>query len=256
MPTLQEVTLAHSQRLSELYRTRDVRIAEAQSLRDVQLRALPAAARAYQKYDDELSVAREKQLATDAKAEAARTAALLIAVDRRADRFEDAQIARRSADGDAVAAKRRGEDTANRKHEAAIASLRDVAVRDRAAAAQQAERALIVDLEQVRRTHDDALAASQQRYRSVVDEALVEERRNARDGERAYLDAITHGVTAVRGAKKFAEEALAEALAKLPEAGEVLQAWRRERETIAAETKQAETEAFSRFRRDLESLKT
>ena len=256
MPTLQEITLAHSQRLSELYRTRDVRIAEAQALRDVQLRALPAAARVYQKYDDELSVAREKQLATDAKAEAARSAALLIAVDRRADRLEDAQMARRSADGDAVAAKRRGEDAANRRHEAAIASLRDVAAKDRAAAAQEAERALIVDLEQARRTHDEALIASQQRYRNGVDEALTEERRDARDGERAYLDAIGHGITAARGAKKFADEVLAEALAKLPEAGEVLQAWRRELEAIAAETKQAETEAFSRFRRDLQSVKT
>ena len=44
MPTLQEITLAHSQRLSEIYRTRDIRLAEAQSLRDVQLRALPTTA--------------------------------------------------------------------------------------------------------------------------------------------------------------------------------------------------------------------
>lgn len=256
MPTLQEITLAHSQRLSELYRTRDVRMAEAQSLRDVQLRALPAAARAYQKYDDELSVAREKQIATDAKAEAARSAALLVAIDRRTDRLEDAQMARRSADAEAVAVKRRGEDAANRKHEAAMANLRDVAAKDRAAAAQQAERALIVDLEQARRAHDEALAAAQQRYRSGVDDALNDERRDARDGERAYLDAITHGVTAVRGAKKFADEALAEALAKIPEAAAVMQAWRHELEAIAAETKQAETEAFSRFRRDLDSLKT
>ena len=56
MPTLQELTLAHSKRLSEVYRTRDVRLAEAQTSRDLQLRALAAAARAYQKYDDELAV--------------------------------------------------------------------------------------------------------------------------------------------------------------------------------------------------------
>ena len=55
MPTLQEVTLAHSRRLSEIYRTRDVRIARAQSLRDVQLRALPSTAKAYEKYDEALS---------------------------------------------------------------------------------------------------------------------------------------------------------------------------------------------------------
>ena len=107
-----------------------------------------------------------------------------------------------------------------------------------------------------RRTHDEALAAAQQRYRMPWTGALVEERRDARDGERAYLDAITHGAAAARGAKTFADQELAEALAKLPEAGEVLRAWRAELSAIAAETKQAETEAFSRFRRDLEALKT
>jgi hypothetical protein len=256
MPTLQDVTLAHSQRLSELSRTRDVRLAEAQSLRDLELRALPAAARIYQKYDDDLSVAREKQVATEARAEAARTSALLIALDQRTDRFEDAQMARRSADTDAVASKRRSEDTANRKYEAASGDLRDVAAKDRAQQAQAAERARIVEMEQARRTHDEALATAQQRYRSVVDEALTEERRDARNGERAYLDAITHGVTAAGGAKRFADEALAAALAQLPEASEVLRSWRMELDVIAAETKQAETEAFSRFRRDLESLRT
>lgn len=256
MPTLQEITLAHSRRLSELYRTRDVRLAEAQSLRDIQLRALPAARHAYEKYDDELSVAREKQLATEAKAEAARSAALLIAVDRRSDRLEDAQMARRSSDVDAIASKRRAEDAANRKYEAALADLRDVAARDRSKAAQEAERTRIVDFALARRTHDEALAAAQQRYRGAVDEALIEERRHGRDGERAYLDAVTHGSTAARGAKAFADQALAEALAKIPEAGEILRSWRAQLATIAAETKQAEKEAFSRFRRDLESLKT
>jgi hypothetical protein len=256
MPTLQEITLAHSRRLSDLSRTRDVRLAEAQSIRDLELRGLAAAARIYQKYDDDVSVAREKQLATDAKAEAARSAALLIAVDRRTDQFEDAQMARRSADVEAVAAKRRGEDLAHRKYESAVADLRDVSTKDRSKAAADAERARIVDLARAREAHDEALAASQVRYRTAVDEALQAERRDARDGERAYLDAITHGATAARGATTFADQELADALAKLPEAGDVLRAWRAELAAIAAETKKAETEAFSRFRRDLESLKT
>ena len=256
MPTLQDVTLAHSQRLSELYRLRDVRLAEVQSLRDVQLRALPGAARIYQKYDDELSVAREKQLATEAKAEAARHATLLVVVDRRTDRFEDAQIARRSTDVAAVASKRRGEDSAHREYEAAIADLPQVAAKDRSKAAQDAERARIEGLAQVRRTHDEALAASQQRYRASVDEALLDERRDACDGERAYLDAITLGAGAAKGAKAFADQALAAALATLPEAAEVFRSWRSALATIAEETKQAEAEAFSRFRRDLETLQT
>ena len=75
MPTLQEITLAHSQRLSELYRNRDIRLAEAQSLRDLQLRSLPAAARTYQKYDDEVAVARTELTAIAAATKQAETEA-------------------------------------------------------------------------------------------------------------------------------------------------------------------------------------
>jgi hypothetical protein len=254
MPTLQEITLAHSRRLSEIYRTRDIRIAEAQALRDVELRGLAAVAKAYGKYDDELSVVREKQLATDAKAEAARSAALLTAVDRRTDRLEDAQLARRSADVEAVTARRRGEDAANRKYEAAIADLRDA--RDRQKAAQEAERARRMEIDQARRGHDEALMAAQQKYRAAVDAALQEERRDSRDGERAYLDAIGLGAAAARGARSFADQALAEALAGVAEAAAVVRSWRAHLATIAAETKQAEKEAFSRFRRELETVRT
>jgi hypothetical protein len=255
MPTLQDITLAHSQRLSEIYRTRDVRLAQAQSLRDLQLRAIPAAAKLYGKYDDELSVAREKQIATEAKAEAARSAALIIAVDRRTDGFEDAQMARRSSDTDAVASKRRAEDAAHRKYEAALAALRDLPPAGRAKAAQDAERARRVELEAARTTHDAALTASQQAYRESVDGALVKERRDSRDAERAYLEALRLGDTAMRGATEFADQNLAAALAKLPDAAAVLRSWRAELATIAKETMDAEKEAFSRFRRELESLK-
>jgi hypothetical protein len=254
MPTLQDITLAHSQRLSAIYRTRDIRLAQAQAVRDAELRALPAAAAAFRKYDDELSVARDKQLATEGKAEAARSAALMMETVRRSDGLEDAQMARRSADVEAVAGKRRSEDAANRKYEAAIADL--PAAKDRNKAAQDAERARREDLDLARKTHDEALATAQQSYRAGVDDALVAERRDSRDTERAYLNAISLAETAARSAKAAADQHLLAALAKLPEAGELLRSWRAELTTIASETKEAEKEAFSRFRRDLESLKT
>jgi hypothetical protein len=253
MPTLQEVTLAHSLRLSEIYRTRDIRLAEAQSLRDLQLRALAAASKLFEKYDDELTVAREKQLATEGKAEAARSSALMIAVDQRTDRFEEAQMARRSADVEAVALKRRGEDVANRKYEAAIADLPDA--RDRQKAAQDAERARRVELEQARKAHDEALTASQQKYRASIDDALLDERRDSRSGERAYLEAVTLGGTAARGAKAIADQNLAAGLAKIPEAADAMRSWRAQLAAIGADTKAAETEAFSRFRRELDGIK-
>jgi hypothetical protein len=255
MPTLQEITLAHSLRLSEIYRTRDVRLAQAQSLRDIQLRAAAGAAKAYDKYDDELSVAREKQIATEAKAEAARSSALLGAIDQRGEGFEDAQTARRAADSEAVAAKRRAEDAATRRYEAAIATLRDLPPGGRDQAAQHAERARRTELEAARRNHDEALAASQKNYRQLVDDALLSERRDSRDAERAYLEALRLGEAAMRGAKRFADQNLAATLAKVPEAAAVLRSWRAELATIASEIAQAEKEAFSLFRRELASLK-
>ena len=255
MPTLQEVTLAHSRRLSEIYRTRDVRLAEAQSLRDLQLRALTEAGKAFEKYDEELSGAREKHVATEAKAEAARSAALLAAIDRRGDRLEDAQRLRRSLDTEAIASKRRAEDAANRKYEAAIANLRDVPPGDRQKAAQDAERTRRIELDAARKAHDESLTESQRKYRDAVDGALIEERRDSRDAERAYLDALQLAEGASQGAKTVANQALAAALAKHAEAAAILRSWRAELATIATDTTQAEQDAFSRFRRDLESLK-
>jgi hypothetical protein len=113
-----------------------------------------------------------------------------------------------------------------------------------------------VELAQARTRHDEALGSSQQRYRAAVDEALLAERHDARAGERAYLDAVSHAAAASRAAKTFADQALAEALAKIPEAREVLRSWRAQLATIAMETKEAEQAAFARFRRDLEALKT
>lgn len=256
MPTLQELTLAHSQRLSELYRTRDAALVDAQATRDDELRALEAAARIFEKYDGDLTDAREKQLAADAKAEAARTAALMTAVDQRADALEDAQMARRSADVDAVTTKRRLEDAAEAKYLATLNRMRDVPDAQRAHSRQEAERIRRQELEQAKRTHDEALLASQQKYRAAVDEAVLRERRDGRDGERAYLDALRLGEAATRAARVSADQELLASLAKLPEAKDVIRAWRERLAQIGKETAEAEKQEFSRFRRELQTLKT
>ena len=97
---------------------------------------------------------------------------------------------------------------------------------------------------------------AQKKYRESVDGALLEERRASRDAERAYLDAVHLAEGAIRGAKTFADQNLAAALAKNPEAAALLRSWRAELAAIATDTTQAEKDAFSRFRRDLEALKT
>jgi hypothetical protein len=255
MSTLQELTLAHSQRLSEIYRTREVRLAEAQASRDLQLRALPAAARAYQKYDDELAVAREKQLATEAKAEAARTSTLMTEIDRRADALEDAQLARRAADGEAVKQKRRLEDAAEAKYLAAVSNAHELPDAKRSNALQDADRTHRLERDRARRTHDDALAASQQRYRAAVDDAVIGERRGGRDGERAYLDALRFGEAAARSARTAADQTLLAVLSNVEEARVILRSWRAQLSVIANETAEAEKQEFSRFRSELQKIK-
>jgi hypothetical protein len=256
MPTLQELTLAHSQRLSEVYRVRDVRLAEARASRDLRLRAIAAAAKAFQKYDEELASAREKQLAADAKAEAARASTLTAAADRRADALEDAQLTRRSIDVEAVAARRRADDAAAAKYLAAVNAARELNDTQRGRALQEAERTRRVELDQSRRAHDQALADSQQKYRAAVDAAILGERRDGRDGERGYLDAIRFGEAAVKAAHAAADHTLHAALAGIDDAAEVLRNWRQQVAAIKAETAKAENDEFSRFRRDLEMLKT
>ena len=241
MPTLQELTLAHSRRLSEVYRTRDIRLAEAQASRDLQLRALAAAGKAYQKYDDDVLGAREKQLATEAKAEAARTAALLTAVDRRADDLEDAQLARRAADVDAVRSKRRMEDAAEAKYLAVLARSHELPHAQRAKTLQDADRLRRLELDIAHRTHDDTLATSQQGYRTSVDEAVLHERRDGRDAERAYLEAVRFGEAAARAAKTAADETLLAALQALPDAREIVRVWQEQVSVIGADTAEAET---------------
>jgi hypothetical protein len=255
MPTLHELTLAHSQRLSEVYRTRDVRLAEAQASRDMQLRALPQAAKAFQKYDDELAGAKEKQLATEAKAEAARTSALLVAVDRRSDALEDAQMARRSVDVEAVKTRRRIEDAAEAKFLAALRDARDVAEDKRSRMIQDAELTRRLELEAAKRTHDETLAKSQQQYRAAVDEAVLTERRDGRDAERGYFEALRLSESAMRAARSSADQNLFTALTQVAEAREILRTWRSQVANIGLSTTKAEKEEFSRFRLELDKLR-
>ena len=230
-------------------------MAEAQTSRDLQLRALASAARAYQKYDDELAVAREKQLATEAKAEAARTAMLITAVDRRADALEDAQMDRRAADVDAVRQKRRMEDAAEAKYLAALSSSRDTPDAQRSKALQDADRTRRLEMDAAKRTHDEALTSAQQRYRIGIDGAVLGERRSGREGERAYLEALRFGEAAAHAAKTAADQTLLAALSMIEEARAILRSWRAQLSVIANETAEAEREEFARFRGELQRIK-
>src|SRR5688500_2950403 len=98
MPTLSEITDTHSRRISAITALRDDRLREAVETRDRALRALPANTKLYEAFEHELSTARQTQLLTDGKAEAARAGALQQAADAMTDALSDAHQARRDAD--------------------------------------------------------------------------------------------------------------------------------------------------------------
>jgi hypothetical protein len=85
-----------------------------------------------------------------------------------------------------------------------------------------------------------------------VDDAVIAERRDGRDGERGYMDAVRLGETAASAARISADHNLQAALASLDGARDILRAWRQQLAAINAETAKAEQEEFSRFRRELE----
>jgi hypothetical protein len=254
MPTLQELTLEHSRRLSEVYRTRDVRLAEAQASRDLRLRALPAAVKAFQRYDDELASAREKHLATQGKAEAARSSALLAAADHRAGRFQDAQLARRATDVEGVQGKRRIEDAAEVTYRLALDHAR-AANGNRSRVLQEADRARRLALDEAKRTHDETLSTSQRTYRAAVEDAVKAERRDNRDSERAYYDALRLGDAALNSARASADQTLLASLSVLAEARDILRAWYQQVAAIKTETAKAEQDEFSRFRREMDEVR-
>ena len=125
----------------------------------------------------------------------------------------------------------------------------------RSKALQDADRTRRLELDLAKRTHDEALTSSQQRYRTAVDDAVIGERRSGRDGERAYLEALRFGEAAARAAKTAADQTLLAALSAIDEARAILRSWRAQLSVIANETAEAETEEFSRFRSELQKIK-
>ena len=251
MPTLQELTLGHSQRLSEVYRTRDERLSEALADRDGRLQELPGAAKHLQKYRDQIADARGKQIASDARAGAMRASALDDASVNRSDLLQDAQRSRSSADLTSLDNRQRDEQAAETKYTDAIDRARGLSDQQRSRALQDADRARRTDKEDAKRGHDTALTAAQRQFRDSVDDAIVKERRLGRDTDRAYYDALRLADAAVRGALAAAEHELMTSLIVLDGAAEILRAWRLQVAGITIEAARAEQEEFSRFRQEL-----
>ena len=254
MPTLQELTLEHSRRLSEVYRTRDVKLAEAFAARDARLQQLPGAAKLLQKYREDLTEARNRQVAADARAGALRAAALGEANDQRSDGLHDADRARQDMDLKALVDRRRDEEAAEEKFREAMQKARELPDAQRPRAVQDADRNRRSAEDAARRSHHEALTASQRQFRDSIEDAITAERRHGRDGDRAYYDALRLGDAAMRAAAEAAEHNLLTSLTGLEGATEILRQWRLQSAAVTIEASKAEQEEFSRFRHELSML--
>ena len=256
MPTLQEVTLEHSRRLSEIHKARELEGADAVLRRDVHLRSLASAAKAYAQFDDDVASAREKRTATEQKAAAARVAVLDGAIEHRGAGLDDADAARRAADLAAMETRLRAEGAAERKHRDVMSAAGPtLPLAERQRMARDAERTKRVELEAAQRGYADALAAGQSGYRSGVDTAVLDERRVAREADRAYADAVRFADVALRTAVAAAERVLNNNLSALPDARDVVAACRNELAAITESSRRAESDEFDRFRRELDRVK-
>lgn len=252
MPTLQDVTAAHSRRISELQRRRDAALRDALVARDTELRALPAAAALYQRADKAAAAALEDRLETERKAADARDTALARLVDARSGRLSAAQSQRRAADGEAFEEKLRADAAAEEKFRDAIAALgatTPLAVRQKAS--QQADEARRHDLEKARDEYAAALTTGQNTYRQAIDESLLDEWAAARRAEQAYAAALRVADSSYRAALASAERDLARGLRDLPDGREALQRYQQAASRIKADAAAEEEALFRLFREEL-----
>ena len=249
MATLSEVTLAHSQRISAITKTREEGFRRVNAERDNLTRAMPAATSLYETFDEQIADARSRQVATDEKAEASRASALQSAADGRSNGVDVAHRRRTDADVAAFAQKKKAEDAAEKKFLDALAANPNQPIGD-------AQKARAAELERIKQEFNDALKAAQDRFRADVDAALIEERKDARDADRAFQDAARIGESSSRAARSTAEQALLKGLSLIPEAAVVLEQWRKATARVIADFRRAEGDEMARFHDEMQQLRT
>jgi hypothetical protein len=248
MPTLNQITEAHSKRLSRITQTRDSRLRDAVDTRDRDLRALPAAVRLYESFDERIADARDKQRSSDAKAEAVRAGAMQDVGDQLAASLEAAHRVRRDADVAAFQKRRQVEEDAEHEFILAIGAAASQP------ASSQAQKVRAEKMTKAKKEFDAALAAAHEQFRASRDAALVAESRGSRDADRAFAATSRVGEASTKAARATAEQELARALMAIPAAAAEFADWRKETALIVADYKREETEEFERFHREVRAL--
>ena len=252
MATLQDVTLAHSRRLSEIHRTRDAELGAATLQRDLSLRGLPSAAAIFRRFDDAVADARAGRAATEQRAAAARDAVLRRAIAERTGGLDAAEGARRAADLAALAAKQQADAAAEERHRRALSALTPAMPLDaRLGRVRDADEARAAELEKAERAFRAAISASQDAHQASVDLAIARERDLSGDADRSLVDALRLADVALSTSIAAAQRDLDQGLAALGEAREALQAHQQRAASISATAREREEREFAQFRHEL-----
>src|SRR5690349_11199024 len=197
--TMNEVTLDHSRRLSEISQKRDGKLQAALLARDQHVHALPGAAKLFAAFDDQVARVLSKQQATDAKAAEVRKGALQKASDKRASALQEADRARNAADLAALEKKSQAEADAEREFMLAIGANPNKP-------STEAQRIRAEKLAKAKKEHDAALIANQDQFRKSVDAALAAEGQGMRDADRGFSTATRVSGASAKAARTAAEE--------------------------------------------------
>jgi hypothetical protein len=252
MPTLQEVTATHSQRLSALHQRRDQALREAQLARDAELRGLDAAAAVYARFDKAVAAALGDRTASEHKAAATRQTALARAASDRAESLSDAHARRRTADLEALERKTRAEAAAEKKFQDAMATLGPAtSLEARQKVARDAEHVRQREVDDARDAYAAAINTAQNVYRTSMEGALIDERQDERAAEHVYQAAHRSAAAVHDAAFVTAERELFQSLQRIPEAAAAMERYQRAVTRIREDAAREEQALFTRFREEL-----
>ncbi len=253
--TLQEVTEAHSQRISSLHKKRDAELRDAAVLRDAQLRALPAAGRLYQRLDEDIAKAVDARTTAEQRASANLASALDRAVEERSEALLHTQQERKQTSLRLLAQKQASEAAAEAAYRDALSALDSttpLAVRQKTV--QDADARRRAALEKAAEVYRAGVAKAQDDYRADVDEALTDERQSEQKAEQAHEAAMRVAQASYASAISAAERELLAGLGRIPEAAGVIQAFEARADQIRSEAAIEEGRLFERFREELRSI--
>jgi hypothetical protein len=254
MPTLQEVTEAHSRRISQLHQGRDADLRGALAARDAAFRSVPAAAALYAQFHKKVTAAAEDRMETERESADARAASLTEAGDRRSEALNKAQAKRKDGDLKALEQKTAAEAAAEKKFRQTLANLGPALAEEILRVSKDAARIRQRELEAAQEAYAKAMTAAQATFREAVEDALSKERSAGTTAERSYDLALRVSESKQQAALDSAERQLFAALQGLPEATQALQNYELEVTRIRSEAVEAERELFKRFQDELKTV--